>query len=241
MALGLGDIGAGLRRSPRVQQLGHVARANIRKLAESVMPTSMVVWRGRTSGAGDVQAGKVALTFDDGPDAMTPEYLAILSELGVRATFFVIGAQCEKKPDMVSRIADAGHELGAHGFTHRRFPSLRPRELETELRDTQKLLPKSVTPKPLVRPPHGSVSVSSMLTCTRAGFTTVLWSRDSNDCRTEATADVVRSFDEQHVRQGEIVLMHEGQRWTVDSLPEVVGRIREAGHALVTVGELLDG
>jgi peptidoglycan/xylan/chitin deacetylase (PgdA/CDA1 family) len=240
MTLTLGDIGTGLRRSPRVQRLERAARANVRKLAETVMPSSLVVWRGRSNGT-DHRAGRVALTFDDGPDAMTPEYLSVLSHLGVRATFFVIGAQCEKQPELVARIADAGHELGAHGFTHRRFPSLRPRELQTELRDTQKFLPPSLTVKPLVRPPHGAVSVSSMLTCARAGFTTVLWSHDSNDCRTEQRADVVQGFQEQDFRQGDIVLMHEGQRWTVDALPEIVGHLREAGHALVTVGELLDG
>jgi peptidoglycan/xylan/chitin deacetylase (PgdA/CDA1 family) len=85
------------------------------------------------------------------------------------------------------------------------------------------------------------MSVSSMLTCARSGFTTVMWSRDSNDCRTERSSDVVESFERQDVRQGEIVLMHEGQQWTVDALPSVVQRLREAGHALVTVGELLDG
>ena len=54
------------------------------------MPTSLVVWRG--NGAGSIGNGpRVALTFDDGPDAMTPEYLAVLSELGVRATFFLVG------------------------------------------------------------------------------------------------------------------------------------------------------
>jgi peptidoglycan/xylan/chitin deacetylase (PgdA/CDA1 family) len=172
---------------------------------------------------------------------MTPEYLSVLAGLGVRATFFVIGAQCKKRPELVARIAGAGHELGAHGYTHRRFPRLHTRELQSELRDTQRLLPKTSSGKPLVRPPHGAVSVSSMLTCARAGFTTVLWSHDSNDCRTERSSDVVQSFEQLDIRQGDIVLMHEGQRWTIDALPTVVGKLREAGHALVTVGELLDG
>ncbi len=241
MSFGLAQIGAGLRRSHRVQQLERAARTNARKLAETLMPSSMVVWRGPAEHASPPNSGRVALTFDDGPDAMTPEYLSVLSELGVRATFFVIGAQCKKQPELVAQIATAGHELGAHGYTHRRFPSLRPQELETELRDTQRLLPPSSRAKPLVRPPHGAVSVSSMFTCARAGFTTVMWSHDSNDCRTESSSDVLLSFERQDIRQGEIVLMHEGQRWTVEALPGVVGRLREAGHALVTVGELLDG
>lgn len=234
------ETSAALRGSPPVQRIERVARAGVRKLAEAFMPHSMIVWRAPAS-ANDARAGRVALTFDDGPDAMTPEYLSVLDGLGVRATFFVIGSQCEKRPELVTRIADAGHELGAHGYTHRKFPNLDPRELQSELRDTQRFLPKTSPGKPLVRPPHGAVSLSSMLTCARAGYTTVLWSHDSNDCRTERTSDVVHSFEQLAIRQGDIVLMHEGQRWTVDALPTVVGRLREAGHALVTVGELLDG
>jgi peptidoglycan/xylan/chitin deacetylase (PgdA/CDA1 family) len=234
------EASAGLRCSPPVQRIERVARAGVRRLAEAFMPHSMIVWRGPSSSTAP-RAGRVALTFDDGPDGMTPEYLSVLAGLGVRATFFVIGSQCEKRPELVTRIAEAGHELGAHGYTHRKFPSLDARELQSELRDTQRFLPKTSAAKPLVRPPHGAVSFSSMLTCARAGFTTVLWSHDSNDCRTERTSDVVQAFEQLEMRQGDIVLMHEGQRWTVDALPTVVGRLREAGHALVTVGELLDG
>jgi peptidoglycan/xylan/chitin deacetylase (PgdA/CDA1 family) len=234
------ESSTGLKWSPPVQRIERVARAGVRRLAEVLMPHSMIVWRGPAS-SNAPPGGRVALTFDDGPDEMTPEYLSVLARLGVRATFFVVGKMCAKRPELVARIADAGHELGAHGYTHRRFPSLHTHELQTELRDTQRLLPKTSAGKLLVRPPHGAVSVSSMLTCARAGFTTVLWSHDSNDCRTERTSDVVEAFEQLQIRQGDIVLMHEGQRWTVDALPMVVGRLREAGHALVTVGELLDG
>ena len=240
MAPSLSEASAGLRCSPPVQRIERVARAGVRKLAEALMPPSMIVWRGPSSTGGST-TGRVALTFDDGPDEMTPEYLSVLAGLEVRATFFVIGAQCEKRPGLVTRIADAGHEIGAHGYTHRKFPNLGSRELESELRNTQRLLPSAPSGKPLVRPPHGAVSISSVLTCARAGFTTVLWSRDSNDCRTERTSEVVQSFEKLDIRQGDIVLMHEGQRWTVDALPRVVEKLREAGHALVTVGELLDG
>jgi len=239
MAVDFADASVGLRGSPPVQRIERAARASARKVAEALMPPSVVIWRGRP-GTSESHAGRVALTFDDGPDDMTPEYLSVLSGLGVRATFFVIGAQCAKKPKFVARIAEAGHELGAHGYTHRRFPSLRTRELLSELRDTQAFLPKRLG-RLLVRPPHGAVSMSSVLTCLRAGFTTVLWSRDSNDCRTDRSVDVVKSFEPLDVRRGDIVLFHEGQRWTVEALPAVVGQLREAGHALVTVGELLDG
>jgi peptidoglycan/xylan/chitin deacetylase (PgdA/CDA1 family) len=172
---------------------------------------------------------------------MTPEYLSVLSDLGVRATFFLVGRQCARHPELVKRIAAEGHEVAAHGYTHRRFPSLGVRELEEELRKTQKLLPPTQGRKPLLRPPHGAVSISSLLTCARAGFTTVLWSHDSGDSRTERSEDVARAFEPGSPHAGDIVLMHEGQPWTIDALPRVVRRLKERGHALVSVGELLHG
>jgi peptidoglycan/xylan/chitin deacetylase (PgdA/CDA1 family) len=225
---------------PALDGLRRAGRRGVRKLAEALMPTSLVVWRGK--GAGSIGHGpRVALTFDDGPDAMTPEYLAVLSELGVRATFFLVGRQCARHPELVKQIAAEGHEVGAHGYTHRRFPSLGARELEEELWKTRNLLPASPGKKPLLRPPHGAISVRSLLTCARAGFTTVLWSHDSGDSRTERSEDVARAFEPGSPHAGDIVLMHEGQPWTIDALPRVVGGLKERGHALVSVGELLHG
>src|SRR6185503_7441237 len=108
-----------------------------------------------------------------------------------------------------------------------------------ELADTQALLPSS-RGRELVRPPFGAVSFRSMLTCSRAGYTTVLWSFDSGDwCNLEASA-VADPFGARAFSAGEIVLFHDGQPWTIDALPAVVGSLRKAGHELVTVGELLD-
>ena len=77
------------------------------------MPTPYVIRR-----SGGVP-GKLALTFDDGPDPeWTPQILDILKAKGVKATFFVIGANAESNPDLVQRIVAEGHEVGNHTFTH---------------------------------------------------------------------------------------------------------------------------
>ncbi|HWL86724.1 MAG TPA: hypothetical protein VNO21_13030, partial [Polyangiaceae bacterium] len=72
-----------------------------------------------------------------------------------------------------------------------------------------------------------------------AGYTTVLWSLDSDDCRIRDAREVESRVT--RVRGGEIVLMHEGQSWTLSALPSIVGRLRRSGFELVTVGELLHG
>ncbi len=208
------------------------------------MPESVVAWHGRaarTAVGGSSRRG-VALTFDDGPSELTPAYLDVLRRSGARATFFVVGALCAIHPEIVSAIEAGGHELAGHGYTHRPFPGLIAEDLRAELTRTAALLPKASGKRPLVRPPHGAVSVSSIITCARAGFTTALWSHDSGDWRTTRADEVCAAFEgDGRPGSGAIVLLHEGQSWTLEALPRVLGMLSEAGHDLVTVGELLGG
>jgi peptidoglycan/xylan/chitin deacetylase (PgdA/CDA1 family) len=215
-------------------------RQSAKALAQAMLPSSIVVWRGQNARSVE-QRKAVALTFDDGPTSLTTEYLRVLDRLGVRATFFVVGQACTEYPHLVRAIASHGHELANHGYTHRRFTTLSSRELEQELQNTQDLLDTFQVPqRRLVRPPHGATSLWSMLNCSLAGFTTVLWSFDSGDCRTSDVNAVERAFTVKTVRDGDIILLHEGQPWTLQALPTIVNELEKTGHELVTVGELLD-
>jgi peptidoglycan/xylan/chitin deacetylase (PgdA/CDA1 family) len=183
----------------------------------------------------------VALTFDDGPTELTLPYLSVLARFQVKATFFVVGELCAVRPDLVSAIAAGGHELGGHGYTHRRFPTLSTSMLRTELARTAALLPPSERRRSLVRPPHGAVSLSSIVVCARASFTTALWSFDSGDCRTRRPEDVLGAFEcDGASKAGAIVLLHEGQTWTLEALPSILSGLKETGHDMVTMREMLD-
>jgi peptidoglycan/xylan/chitin deacetylase (PgdA/CDA1 family) len=229
---------AGAAKPPAWQEaLLRAGRKGARAVGELVLPPSLVVWRQPRSRARERK--QVALTFDDGPAALTPDYLSVLAQHDARATFFVIGAACARHPELVQAIADAGHELAGHGYTHRRFTDLSPEALRAELLETQRLLPKGSGRRRLVRPPHGAASIGSTLTSARAGFTTVLWSHNSGDWATVRADEVTRTFAESSPPAGSIVLFHEGQRWTLDALPQILSNLREAGHELVTIGELL--
>jgi len=213
-------------------------RRRAKAVAEAVLPRSLVVWRG-TAAAGRASSGRVALTFDDGPTSLTRAYLEVLEHFGVRATFFLVGELCAAEPELVEAIARGGHEIAGHGYTHRRFPRLSAPELLDELERTRRLLPMEGHHRPLVRPPHGAVSVASMLTTASAGFTTALWSYDSGDWATDDTKSLVARFTSERVEAGDIVLLHEGQSWTLEALPRIVETLREEGHELVTMGECL--
>jgi peptidoglycan/xylan/chitin deacetylase (PgdA/CDA1 family) len=208
-------------------------RMAVRGAVEAVAPPSLLVSRGSAA------RRAVALTFDDGPHELTPAYLDVLDRFGARATFFVVGDACIARRAELLEILRRGHELAGHGFTHRTFPSLRGSEIRDELERTAALLPPSRNGRPLVRPPRGAVSARSLLLCAAAGYTTALWSLDSDDCRTDDARVVVERVAPERVRAGEIVLLHEGQRWTLDALPNLLGNLRRAGYHLATVGELL--
>lgn len=186
---------------------------------------------------GSRKVPRVALTFDDGPDELTPRYLDVLDRLAVRATFFLIGTACEKRPEMVREIVARGHEVASHGHTHKIFPSLSASDLSAELRRVAELIPPPARRRALLRPPRGAVSPRSLVRCAAAGYTTVLWSLDSDDCRTNSAEEVVAQV--RTARPGEIVLLHEGQEWTLDALPAMVSSLRGTGLELVTVGEMV--
>jgi peptidoglycan/xylan/chitin deacetylase (PgdA/CDA1 family) len=121
------------------------------------------------------------------------------------------------------------------------FPSLDALALKSELERTGALLSVPPGGRKLVRPPRGATSPLSLLRCARAGYVTVLWSVDSDDCRTDRAEDVVAALSPDAVTPGDIVLLHEGQTWTLDALPPVLERLRGAGFELVTVSEMAAG
>ncbi len=214
-----------------------IAKLKTRVWKEAVaraVPAAVAVTRGKRTAP-----KRVAITFDDGPDEMTARYLDVCDAIGLRATFFVIGENAAERPDLVLEYVRRGHELAGHGYTHTAFTKLAPAVLVDELARTADLLPASPTPRPLVRPPKGALSPSSVLRTALAGFTTVLWSLDSDDCRTRDPNVVRERVSPRTVAPGEIILMHELQPWTLDALPGIVGSLRDAGFELCTVGELL--
>ncbi len=209
-----------------------VRRHLFRALADAA-PFEIVVRRG------DTRNDLVALTFDDGPCDMTEAYLDALDALGLRATFFLVGAECARRPDDVLSCIARGHEVAAHGYTHTPFPMLPTAALRDELAACEGALPPSSRARPLLRPPRGYCSVRSVAVCAARGYTTVLWNVDSDDCRTRDPDVVGRRLDS--VRAGDIVLLHEGQQWTIDALPSIAERLRILGLEAVTMSELLAG
>lgn len=212
-------------------------RSRAASVLQAVLPASLLI--GGVPLARDDR--RVALTFDDGPDDMTPRYLDVLDELGISATFFLLGAQCARFGGHVLEMVRRGHEVASHGFSHRHFPALTHAELRSELSRTHELLPPTTRRRPMVRPPRGALSPQSLGRCALFGYTTALWSVDSQDHREKDPERVAAAALPDDVRAGDVVLLHEGQSWTLEALPRIRRRAEERGFELCTMGALLDG
>jgi peptidoglycan/xylan/chitin deacetylase (PgdA/CDA1 family) len=223
--------------APMPSPLVRVRSQALRELAARLLPRSVYF----AHGPRHAQRKRVALTFDDGPDRMTGAYLDVLADLDVRATFFLIGEQVASNASGSFEYLRRGHEIGGHGWTHEAFSPMSPTRLGDELARMDAVLPDQNGQRPLVRPPRGILSPRSLLRLAAAGYVTVLWSLDSDDCRTRDPHVVERRLHPSNVAPGDVVLLHEMQSWTLKALPRVVRRLRDAGYELVTVGDLMKG
>lgn len=207
------------------------------RVLQTVLPPSVVVGRVPLP-AGD---RRVALSFDDGPEPMTPPYLDALDQLGIPATFFVLGRLCQQFPQHLRDMVRRGHEVASHGFSHRRFTLMTHGELVRELTRVDRLLPPTTRARPLVRPPGGDVTTRSLSLCALHGYTTALWSVNSEDFRAKDPEHIARCAIPDDIRPGDVVLLHEGQEWTLAALPLIQRRAHERGFALCTISDLLAG
>jgi peptidoglycan/xylan/chitin deacetylase (PgdA/CDA1 family) len=185
---------------------------------------------------GPVGSKRVAITFDDGPDEMTPHYLDALDRLGVPATFFLVGTNAEAHPLLVREYVRRGHQVASHGYDHTRFTELGTRALLEQCRRTEGALGGQLTGQPWVRPPHGELDARSIVTLRAAGYTVSLWSVDSCDYDDSDPKSIAARCAP--ASSGDVLLFHEGQQHTLDALPLVVEQLRAAGCECVTMYDL---
>jgi peptidoglycan/xylan/chitin deacetylase (PgdA/CDA1 family) len=195
---------------------GGVVTACTLPLVTSVQPVRRAltprVLPARLSGVSS--SGHVALTFDDGPDTRsTPAFLDLLADRDVRATFFLLGRYADAAPMLVRRMADEGHEVAVHGWTHRSVVRIGPRRLAGELRATKSLLEQLTGRRVLwYRPPYGILTTPALVAARSAGLTTVLWSDWGVDWRRDRTPAQVVATVTRGLRPGGSVLLHDSDR-----------------------------
>lgn len=195
---------------------------------------------GAAAGVDCRKAKCIALTFDAGPGAKTPQLLDTLKEKKVHATFFLLGENhVEKYPATVRRIAAEGHEVANHTWSHERLDKLKPAEIRAELNRTQEAVAALTGRKPvLMRPPQGRTNKEVTKVSKELGLSQILWSATAKDYSTNDSALITERILDQADRDG-IILLHDIYDGTVPAVPGIIDALKARGFTFVTVPQLL--
>jgi peptidoglycan/xylan/chitin deacetylase (PgdA/CDA1 family) len=194
-----------------------------------------------------IKPKKVALSFDDGPNPIiTPMILGILREYGVKAAFFVCGANAQRHPHLVRQIDDEGHIVGNHTFSHSLFLTLTGLALKETLK-TQQIL-KDILKKDnrFFRPPYGLSNPLFLRKLKGFGFRVILLDVVVYDWRRSTTADKIVRRVKSSVKDGSIILLHDGDETkeqadrleVVKALPNIIGFLAGSGFEFVGVDQI---
>jgi peptidoglycan/xylan/chitin deacetylase (PgdA/CDA1 family) len=158
-----------------------------------------------------LDAHGVALTFDDGPHPEgTPAVLEVLARAGAKATFFVIGEQVRRRPELVARTAAAGHAIALHGDRHRLQLRLSAAAVADDLARGVAAIEDATGATPAWhRPPFGIYSPPGLRAARAAGLAPLLWSRWGKDWRRLTTPGRIAARATRGVIAGDVILLHD--------------------------------
>jgi peptidoglycan/xylan/chitin deacetylase (PgdA/CDA1 family) len=224
----------------RVLALGAAAWIGWAWLPHLVTPAC--IWRGPRTGR------RLALTFDDGPDPeWTPRVLDALGATGVRATFFLIGERAQRAPALVRRLADEGHEIANHSWSHRSLWLCGPRATTREIHQAHaRLADLAGAPPRHFRPAWGMVNAAMFRSLRDVGERCVFWSIQPEGQRPAAAARQV-DYVLSRAAPGAIVDLHDAEGTPgapgrlLQALPPLLAGLRERGYTCTTVADLLGG
>lgn len=196
---------------------------------------------------------KIALIFDDGPDPKyTLQILNTLKATHTPATFFVIGRNALKYPQIMKREIAEGHDIGNHTYTHPNIAQISKLELSMELASTKRLLESSTgrstllfrAPYGVDSPPKNLEEAKRISAITNMGYYTVRTSVDSEDWK-KPGADIIANTVIKKVRESEggVIAFHDGggmRQQTVNALPKIISTLTEEGYQFASISQLMN-
>ena len=205
-------------------------------------------WYGQTFAGGMRGSKQIALTYDDGPnDPHTLKLLDVLAKHSVRATFFMIGRYVRQRPDIARAVAQAGHAIGNHTFTHPLLIFQSAAETRAQLSDCHQALGDAIGEhSKLFRPPFGGRRPATLRIVRSLGFETVMWNVTGYDWNAPPAAVIEQKVARQ-MRGGDVILLHDGghramgadRAQTVIATGNLIRLYRDQGFEFVTVEEML--
>lgn len=182
----------------------------------------------------------IALTFDDGPSKNVDKLLPLLDKYNAKATFFLIGSDLKKHPEEGRKIAEAGHQIGNHTYSHNRMVFKTPSYIKEEIEKTDQLIRKTGFKGEIdFRPPNGKKLVGLPYYLKKHHRNTITWSLEP-DTYYNSPSDKV-TYVKKNMKLGAIILMHPMYDDTGKELKAIEGILQaltEEGYTFVTVNEL---
>jgi peptidoglycan/xylan/chitin deacetylase (PgdA/CDA1 family) len=213
---------------------------------QSMAPTGQ--WYGHMFTGLTRGSKQLALTYDDGPnDPHTQHLLDVLARHDVRATFFMIGRFVQQRPDIARAIANAGHAVGNHTFTHPLLTFKSESEIRYELSDCRAALRDAIGEySNLFRPPFGGRRPAVLRIVRELGLEPVMWNATGYDWKARSSAEIERKVGNQ-VRGGDVILLHDGghrqmgadRSNTVAATDSLIKRYKADGYTFVTIPQML--
>lgn len=192
---------------------------------------------------GEHSSQRIFLTFDDGPSPETTQaLLEMLEETGTKATFFVIGKEAEKYPELVEAIAKGGHSIGNHSYSHKYLPAQSTREIEQQVIRTNTIVREITGSQPDVfRPPYGMMDARVASCLGEQKLSAVYWTSAPEDWAVPGAHRVTRRVNFK-LKGGGIIVLHEGKqlgKQTIQAAKQIIYSCRDKNFELHRVESCL--
>ncbi len=190
----------------------------------------------------ETEEKKVALSFDAAwGNEDTQQILDILKEHNIQVTFFMTGGWVENYPEDVKNICKGGHDLGNHSENHKNMSQLQTTECQEELMKVHnKVKELTGVDMKLFRPPYGDYDDEVIQNAASCGYQTIQWDVDSLDWKDYGVDSIIKTVCEhKNLRNGSIILMHNGAKYTAQALPKVIEGLKAKGYEIVPISQLI--
>lgn len=185
----------------------------------------------------DEKAVALMVNVDWGAEIL-PQLLEIFQEKEVKATFFITGRFAKKNPEITLKIAEAGHEIGNHGYSHPHPDKLSIEQNKKEITDTENVFKEmKINCAPIFASPYGEHGHTVLQAADELGYQLVMWTLDTIDWQNPAPETILKRILPR-ADNGALILMHP-KECTVDALPELIDALRKQGFSFKKVTELI--
>ena len=190
------------------------------------------------NGNPDKKAVALAVNVDWGED-IVPKFLKVFEQEDIVATFFVTGRFAGKFPDTIKQIAEAKHEIGNHGYSHKHPDKTGFGDNQLEIRNTEQELQKIVdNPAKLYAPPYGECSPPVVEAAEKLGYKTIMWTVDTVDWQAGKTAQGIAEKVISNAQNGAIILMHP-KEVSLEALPIIIKELKAEGYQFQKISQII--